>query len=296
MKKFWKKIRHFLTPEESNNYKAKVLHPSFLLVFIGVFLFCQAAISFIALSRPGVLGYSSEITPEKIIDLTNKEREKKGLTILKMNNLLNEAAQQKAGDMFAFDYWAHKSPSGREPWSFFKAVGYEYRVAGENLARDFSEPEAVVKAWMESPSHRDNILNFKYREVGVAVVEGTLGGIKTTLVVQFFGTPANFTIEKAKESEETAGASASAMMDVFANAKKTLAFPEEGRKLIINPMLATKTLSQFFFGFIAGVLLLDGYLVVKSKVYRSSGKVTAHTGFLAVMFLLVLLSQQGVIK
>jgi len=170
--------RHFFIPHPSNNHKAKVLHPSTLSVFVAVFLVYQFAINFYLLIQPSILGYSSNITPEQVIELTNQKRLESGLSPLTINGSLNEAAQRKAGDMFAFNYWSHNSPSGRNPWSFFQEVGYKYLYAGENLARDFMNSSSVVDAWMNSPTHRDNVLNSHYQETGLAVVNGTLNGWK----------------------------------------------------------------------------------------------------------------------
>lgn len=275
------KIKHFLLPRESNNYQAKILHPSFLVLFAFIFCLNQLSISLFALARPGVLGYSSEITPEKIISLTNRERQEMGLSALSLNKKLSEAAQMKAGDMFAFDYWAHSSPSGKDPWFFFEEAGYNYRVAGENLARDFKDPESVVKAWMNSPTHRENILNNKFQEIGVAVVDGTLGGIKTTLVVQHFGAPASGVVT-AKEEPRV----------VFKEEKPVMAEETMGltKQTLISPLRLTKNLTTFLFGLLSGVLIIDGYLVIKRKVYRATGRTSAHVGFLAIMMLLVLFS------
>ncbi len=276
-------IKSLFIPQEENNYQAKILHPSFLAAFVFLFLLNQTLINFVALLRPGILGYSSNITPEMIIELTNSERVKQGLLPVEVNNLLNEAARRKAGDMFAFDYWAHKSPSGRNPWSFLKEAGYDYRVAGENLARDFYDPDSVVGAWMKSPTHKENIINSKFKEIGVAVVDGTLGGIQTTLVVQFFGTPTNFVaadIFRQKELLETVPSFSKQESGVLSVEEKTL----------ISPLSLTRGSSAFFFGLIVGALAIDGYLVFKKRIYRSTGRTTTHAGFLAVMFLLILLS------
>jgi len=291
MTKFFNYLKYLFTPQEKNNYRAKILHPSFLVFFASVFLLNQVLINFVALLRPGVLGYSSEITPERIIELTNEERIKGNLSALKTNSLLNEAARRKAGDMFAFDYWAHRSPSGRTPWSFLKEVNYDYRVAGENLARDFSDPDSVVEAWMKSPTHRENIMNSKFKEIGVAVVEGTLGGIRTTLVVQFFGTP-------------TKAAAAGASQEITAMTPELVPISQESESpgilskesKVFSPLTITRGVGGFLFGLIAGALIIDSYLIFKKRVYRSTGVTTAHAGFLAVMFLLLLLGQPGVIN
>src|SRR4030043_1187071 len=188
MNLFWW-ARHLFVPHHSNNCKAQILHPSAFAVLVGFFLFYQFVLNFYLLVSPSVLGFASNITPEKVVEITNQKRAEQGLSPLVINGQLNEAAQRKAGDMFAFNYWSHVSPSGRNPWSFFQEVGYKYLYAGENLARDFMDSQAVVEAWMNSATHRDNVLNKNYQEIGLAVVNGTLNGVETTLVVQLFGAP-----------------------------------------------------------------------------------------------------------
>ena len=91
--------------------------------------------------------------------------------------------------MFTDQYWAHTAPDGTEPWTFMHQMGYQYVVAGENLARDFGQTDEMVSAWLASPTHRANIMNPKYQEIGIAVIDGVLEGYETTLVVQMFGTP-----------------------------------------------------------------------------------------------------------
>jgi hypothetical protein len=92
--------------------------------------------------------------------------------------------------MFAEQYWAHVSPSGTEPWKWFGDVGYNYSFAGENLAKNYPTSDATVTAWMNSPTHRENLLKKEYVDVGFAVVSGELNGKKTTLVVALYGAPA----------------------------------------------------------------------------------------------------------
>lgn len=123
----------------------------------------------------------------EIIKLTNEERKAHGLSILLESDQLNEAAGKKAEDMFQQNYWKHISPGGKTPWQFIKESGYQYLFAGENLARGYITAKDTVLAWMESPGHRDNILNADYNEIGVAVKTGILTGNKTVLSVQEFG-------------------------------------------------------------------------------------------------------------
>jgi len=183
---FWKKL---FIPHEHNNHRANLLKPAFLGLFIALYVLNQSLIKTLSIVRPGILGYSSEITAQKVLDQTNQVRQKAGLTLLSYNSTLSKSASAKAADMFANNYWAHNSPSGKSPWDFFKQNGYEYSVAGENLAKDFYDTDTMMKAWMNSPTHKANIVNSKYQEIGIGVVNGVLNGVKTTLVVQHFGTP-----------------------------------------------------------------------------------------------------------
>jgi len=99
---------------------------------------------------------------------------------------LNQAAQLKAENMVANNYFNHTSPSGISPWYWFTKVGYNYKYAGENLAIGFFDSQEVYQAWLNSPEHRANIVNPNYTEVGTAVLSG-FGSNNTIVVVQEFG-------------------------------------------------------------------------------------------------------------
>lgn len=132
----------------------------------------------------------STITTARIIQFTNAERVAVGLDPLETNSALSAAAQEKGNHMLAEDYFAHISPAGVTPWFWITKHGYDYLVAGENLAIDFAEAEDVVAAWMASPSHKANIIHSEYTETGVAVVTGEFQGGTSTIVVHMFGKPA----------------------------------------------------------------------------------------------------------
>lgn len=132
---------------------------------------------------------ASEIKVSDVVKLLNQARIANGLTALKENSILDQAARAKADDMVANDYFAHTSPSGIDPWYWFKKLGYGYKFAGENLAVNYTSAEEQHKAWMNSQTHRANILNANYHEVGVAVVKGNIDGENSLLTVELFGTP-----------------------------------------------------------------------------------------------------------
>lgn len=305
-------LRDLFIPHAGNNHRAKILHPASLSVLVALFLTGQFFLNFFSLVSPSVLGYASNITPERVIELTNQKRAELGLAPLTNNGLLNEVAKRKAADMFAFNYWAHTSPSGRDPWSFFKEVGYKYIYAGENLARDFMDSEGVVEAWMNSPSHRDNIVNPNYKEIGVAVVNGTLNGVETTLVVQVFGTPPPTAVAKAKENspslpketkqtllEQVIPRLGEASTIEEAAPKTAFALTEaEGKTLsppLFSPFWLTKTIAIFLLGIVLGALILDAILVAQRKVIRLSGKNIAHLLFIGTLLLALILTTPGAI-
>jgi uncharacterized protein YkwD len=134
-----------------------------------------------------------------LVDLANTDRAAYNLQQLTVNPLLVAAAQAKADDMAAKSYFAHTSPEGLDSWHWFTQVGYNFQNAGENLAVDFSDSADVERAWMNSPSHRDNILNGKYTEIGIATAAGMYQGRQTTFVVQMFGSPRAGSAQLAKK-------------------------------------------------------------------------------------------------
>ena len=138
-----------------------------------------------------VLSYATDITSAGLLSATNGQRAVNGLGGLTQNSTLNQAAQAKAADMAANNYWAHTSPSGKTPWTFIDATGYSYESAGENLAYGFATSSETVTGWMNSPGHRTNILNTKYTEVGFGIIniENYQDNGNQTVVVAMYALP-----------------------------------------------------------------------------------------------------------
>jgi len=150
-----------------------------------------------AVATPAFAAYSSGT----LVSMTNSERAKAGLGALSVNSALTSAATAKANDMLAKGYFAHTSPDGRTPWDFITAAGYDYVYAGENLAIGYSSASELMSAWMNSQTHRDNILNSHFREIGVAVVSGQYNGAQTTIVAQEFAAQ----VASEEQTQKTAG-------------------------------------------------------------------------------------------
>lgn len=280
----FKRLKLLFIPHPSNNHRAILLQPGSLAILIALYLLNQSFLRSLAVLKPGVLGYSSEITIEKVFEQTNLERQKEGLPPLKYNQILSQSAADKARDMFAYDYWAHNSPQGKTPWDFFRGQGYEYSTAGENLARDFYDTDNLIRAWMKSPTHKANIVSPKYLELGVAVVNGTLNGVKTTLVVQHFGTPLDGIVR-----DDPIGIS----LAQSNSAVQGVAALPSGR--FINPHTISQVFGIIIFGVIIGVLFVDGYLALVRKTHRLTGSNTGHIGFLVIILILLIFSRQGII-
>jgi len=185
-------MKRLVLPCHTNSHRPFLLQIRGLLTLsfglLFVFLYYPRILSFTSL--PVVLGETTtNLSAKAIIDLTNRVRIGRGLKPLVVSPQLTQAAYLKARDMLANNYWAHQRPSGEPPWVFLDQAGYSYQFAGENLAKNFNQPEALIKAWLRSPLHKQNLLDDKYREIGVAVVRGRLQGVETNLVVQFLATP-----------------------------------------------------------------------------------------------------------
>ena len=182
----YQRINKVFIPSNNNAFWPTFLKPKNLFILAVVLLVIKFLIFSWFYYYPKTSQFAV-VVASRLTELANQERIALGLQPLKINQQLVQAAQQKAQDMLSKNYFNHVSPTGVIPWYWLDSVGYKYTAAGENLAKDFKESEFVHQAWMESSSHRKNILNKNYQEIGIAVVEGTINGEKTVLAVQFFG-------------------------------------------------------------------------------------------------------------
>lgn len=124
---------------------------------------------------------ASDITASRTIELTNQNR----TSPVVEDKLLDKAAQAKADDMAVHGYFSHIY-NGKRAWDFMRESKYDYYIAGENLAIDFSSSEALVQAWMNSPTHKANIVNPRFNRIGIGIAEGEYQGHRTKFVVEFF--------------------------------------------------------------------------------------------------------------
>jgi len=185
-----KKLKKYFIPHEGNDHKPHILRPKAValvcLVVVAVESVFIFGTSYLA-PRSQLFGI---IVVNALIDGTNAARTANDLPALHESPLLDAAAQEKANDMVANNYFAHTSPSGVTPWYWFVNVGYNFASAGENLAVNFADSSDVTTAWLNSPEHRENILDASFEDIGMATAQGTYDGQPAVYVVELFGTPA----------------------------------------------------------------------------------------------------------
>jgi hypothetical protein len=181
-------FKRYFIPCESNHYAPRLLRARNLTIMMVFLVVIKAlVIGYFFFVQPGG-GSSATLESSKVINLINNERKVKGEGILDPNTELDRAARAKAADMVSKNYFAHYSPDGKRPWDFINHSNYTYSFVGENLAMDFSTLETAHKALMASESHRENILNPRFKDIGIAFVSSTIDGKKTNILVEFFAT------------------------------------------------------------------------------------------------------------
>lgn len=283
MKEF---LSHLFIPKESNNHRAKILHHTNLFLTIVFLLLTSFFVQRLKVSFPSVLGVKADISAEQLLLLTNKERQTNGVLPLFLNEHLSEAAAKKAADMFEYDYWAHNSPNGKTPWVFIQSSGYKYVYAGENLARGFTTPEDVIKAWMTSSAgHRENMLSSNYQDVGFAVKIGKLNGEETVLIVEELGS-LNMPIARNKTTQT---AIASVTNATVKNAHS------QNRAPFINSLSFSSNINIVVILIFIFALLLDMIIIEKKKIMRFVGHNADHVLYLMLIMVLVGILSKGVI-
>jgi uncharacterized protein YkwD len=312
------KLRHFFLPHPETHKKAHLITTQAFAVYLIFFIVLQFGFNFVAKVRPEVLSAAANVDSNEIIRLTNIERAKHGLPELKYNPALEVAAQKKGENMIAENYWAHFAPSGKSPWDFITGSGYRYTYAGENLARNFTDSTAVVEAWMNSPTHKENIVNPQYQDIGIAVLQGNLLGQQTILVVQEFGKPMPSFIASAdtppaepssaiapaettpspttaptqspvleptqapQAAEVTPLPTSRSIAQAETQASQGVAGEESAPFVLVNSFVWTKNLGLTAVSMIVLLILLDIYVMRRRAVVRISSRHLPHLAMLGV--------------
>lgn len=319
---YMKKILlHLFLPQETNNYRPRILHHKILLVLTLFFFSAGFLMSFLRTNFPSVLGTFSDISSDQLLILTNQKRQEVGAAPLLLNSVLSQAAIGKANDMFSKNYWAHIAPDGTTPWVFIKAAGYNYIYAGENLARGFTTPSDVVNAWMASAEHKKNMLSTNYKDVGFAIQTGSLNGEETVLVVEMFGStylapPAVATANPVTPTPAIVAAGSPeslsipvtptptliptptvAAINTLGSQKSNIAKATENQtiKPLINSATFSRYSSRIVISIFIFILLLDLFIIERRKIVRFVGHNLDHVFFFTLMLIIILILARGAI-
>lgn len=211
-------VKAFLFPLKSNSHIPRFLQSRAVFYLIVLLLFARIAAVIMSVNVPASI-FLANVTGNDLVNLLNQSRQREGLNPLTENEALNRAAFMKARDMVENNYFSHQNPRGLTPWFWFGKAGYQYAYAGENLAVGFIDSRTVFDAWLDSPSHKGNIVNPHYTEVGTAVIRG-FGENNAIVVVQLFGAPRNVAQGGAPESAPRQRISASQTVPIEAPAKE----------------------------------------------------------------------------
>lgn len=175
----------------------RILKASAIVVAIAASFYLFASVSYddnlllkiISTEEPDITE-TSELMASEIVRIGNLERINHDVEPLILNERLSTAADMKIDDMLENQYFDHISPSGDEAGDLVESTEYAFIAVGENLATgDFKDEEDLVSGWMDSPGHRENILNPGYLEIGVAVRKGVYDGREVWMAVQIFALP-----------------------------------------------------------------------------------------------------------
>ncbi len=250
-------LKHLFIPHEHNDYKPHFFREVSIFIIILIIFFMlgvSAGSSFFL--RKTVLG--ANVTADVLVDLTNESRLALGDNPLSRNDLLDKAATLKGDDMATYGYFSHNSPTGVTPWHWFQQVGYNFLYAGENLAINFTDATEVRDAWLASPTHRANLLDKRFREIGMATISGMYQNEPTIYVVQLFGTPATTKTSSVEETplpqkEEKA---------VLASSTKITGNPAEIKGVT---QVATSSATTTSLSFFTTLLVSPKYAIVKNN-------------------------------
>lgn len=200
--------------------------------------------------KSGVLAYATQTSISGLLGETNQRRSAGGLSSLTINSQLMSAAQAKANDMATRNYWSHDTPDGSPPWVFISNAGYSYSLAGENLAYGQLSSTQTVNEWMNSQTHRENIMNSGYIDVGFGIANAAnyngkeTTGSEETIVVAMYGAPYTVTPATAQSTKPVAKSTPKSPLPASAPTTSTPQAPTQqpvAIEAVKKPTTATST-------------------------------------------------------
>lgn len=185
-------IYDFFIPHHGNNHAPHILHPKRAVLYGAVATGIKVAVVMTTALMPLEAFLAPDVLSEqqhKLLALVNEVRAEQELPALPETPPLKTSSQLKVDDMATNHYFDHNGPNGHNFKYFLKTAGYDYHLAGENLAMGFSDARAVVNAWVKSPLHYRNIIEPDFKEMGMSLAVGTQDAKDTIYIANHFGDP-----------------------------------------------------------------------------------------------------------
>ena len=187
-------LKKYFIPHKENNYHPHFLHTKRHVMYGSLAVAMKLIVIGFALLIPQEVYVTPDVLSadqKEITRLTNEFRAKEALNRLDEEIPLLRSSENKVAHMVQYQYFAHVGPDGNDLSSFLLDAGYDYQVGGENLAMGFATPKEIVAAWIESPTHYANLVDPKYRDIGISMNYGEFDGFPTVYVAQHFGVVRN---------------------------------------------------------------------------------------------------------
>ena len=185
-------IKKYFIPHEDNSYHPHMLHTKRAVGYSCIAIGIKVMVFLFALVIPAPAFVSPDVLAveeQQIIAKTNALRKSQQIPTVQEQAKLNYSAQLKTQDMADHQLFSHTASNGQGLAYFLAQAGYEYRVAGENLAMGYSNVDQLMNAWEQSPTHYSNLVDTDYEQIGIGIVGGVYNDIPTIYVTQHFGTP-----------------------------------------------------------------------------------------------------------
>ena len=291
-----KRLHDYFLPHERNGHKPKVFRTRSVIGLAAGILALEAAyMGYVHVLVPKT-NFLASVLPGTLTLLTNEDRAAQGLGRVSENPLLAQAATNAAKDMAARGYFSHDTPEGKKPWMWLDEVGYDYQYSGQNLAVNFTESKEVQEAWMNSPTHRANIVKPQYTEIGIGTAQGMYKGEEVTFVVQFFATPRTVTpapldtklvVDTPKPAERLALTDLIPQQDATSQEGETAGVAEVSLEEIPSVVLGTTAVQ-------AQELVQDAEVVAATAV--TSPSYTLWYVFAGVITLAIILLLIGIVR
>lgn len=132
---------------------------------------------------------SSGVSGASVVDATNAARASAALPLVEPDILLTHAAQNRADELVGDGRFDHRRSDGSSFVGAVVAMRYPYHRVAENLAKNYLHSDDVVRGWLGSPAHREQLLRSEYRHIGIGIATGVVDGVPTTIIVELLGQP-----------------------------------------------------------------------------------------------------------